>query len=90
MSQRYRDVLDYEIGARIVVEFKTDRRMVVDYAVILTVDDEEGEATVRTTPTTCTGTIAVVRRHLQRRSMPVLLEKGCGPRSPRFAPIIRR
>jgi hypothetical protein len=47
MSQRYRDVLDYETGARIVVEFTTDRRMVTDYAVILTVDDEEGEATVR-------------------------------------------
>ena len=30
-----------------MVKFKTDRRMVVDYAVILTVDDEEGEATVR-------------------------------------------
>ena len=47
MSQRYRDVLDYEIGARIVVEFTTDRRDVVDYAVVLTVDDEEGVATVR-------------------------------------------
>ncbi len=29
------------------MEFTTDRRMIVDYAVILTVDDEEGEATVR-------------------------------------------
>jgi hypothetical protein len=47
MSRRYRDVLDYEIGARIVVEFATERRMIVDYAVILTVEDEEGEATVR-------------------------------------------
>jgi hypothetical protein len=47
MSQRYRDVLDYEIGARIVVEFTTDRRMIVDYAVILTINDKEGEATVR-------------------------------------------
>lgn len=47
MSQRHRDVLDYETGARIVVEFTTDRRMVTDYAVILTVDDEEGKATVR-------------------------------------------
>lgn len=48
MSQRYRDVLDYEIGARIVVEFALDRREVVDYAVVLTVDDEAGEAvTVR-------------------------------------------
>jgi hypothetical protein len=47
MSQRYRDVLDYEIGARIVVEFTTDRRTIVDYAVILTVDDEGREATVR-------------------------------------------
>jgi hypothetical protein len=48
MSQRYRDVLDYEIGARIVVEFTTRGREVVDYAVVLTVDDEDGEAaTVR-------------------------------------------
>ncbi len=48
MSQRYRDVLDYEIGARIVVEFTLDRREVVDYAVVLTVDKQAGEAvTVR-------------------------------------------
>ncbi|HEY7830228.1 MAG TPA: hypothetical protein VIC06_06650 [Solirubrobacteraceae bacterium] len=47
MSQRYRDVLNYEIGARIVVEFTTRGREVVDYAVILTVDGEDGETTVR-------------------------------------------
>lgn len=47
MSQRYRDVMDYELGARIVVEFTTHRREVVDYAVILTVDDDGREATVR-------------------------------------------
>lgn len=48
MSQRYRDVLDYETGARIVVEFVLDRRAVVDYAVVLTVNDEADEAvTVR-------------------------------------------
>jgi hypothetical protein len=48
VSQRYRDVLDYEIGARIVVEFTLNRREVVDYAVVLIVDDEDGEAvTVR-------------------------------------------
>jgi hypothetical protein len=49
-SQRYRDVLSYEIGARIVVEFTTPTRgrEIVDYAVVLTVDDEMGEAvTVR-------------------------------------------
>lgn len=47
-SQRYRDVLDYEIGARIVVEFTTRGREIIDYAVVLTVDDEHGEAaTVR-------------------------------------------
>jgi hypothetical protein len=34
VSQRYRDVLDYEIGARIVVEFTTQGRDVVDYAVV--------------------------------------------------------
>jgi hypothetical protein len=47
MNQRYRDVLDYEVGARIVVEFTTDRREIVDYAVILTVDDDGRDATVR-------------------------------------------
>jgi hypothetical protein len=47
-SQRYRDVLDYEVGARIVVEFTTRGREVIDYAVVLTLDDEDGEAaTVR-------------------------------------------
>jgi hypothetical protein len=47
MSQRYRDSLDYESGVRIVVEFTTSRREVTDYAVILTVDEGEGETTVR-------------------------------------------
>jgi len=48
MNQRYRDVLDYEIGARIVVEFATRRREVMDYAVVLTVDEYDGSAaTVR-------------------------------------------
>ncbi len=47
MNQRYRDVLDYEIGARLVVELTTDRRDVVDYAVILTIDDENREARAR-------------------------------------------
>ncbi len=48
MSVRYRDVLDYEIGARIVVEFTIDRREIIDYAVVLTVDDQDGEeVTVR-------------------------------------------
>jgi hypothetical protein len=47
-SQRYRDVLDYEVGSRIVVEFTTRGREVIDYAVVLTVDDKHGEAvTVR-------------------------------------------
>jgi hypothetical protein len=47
VSQRYRNVLDYELGARIVVEFTTRRRQVVDYVVILTVGDSNGEAAVR-------------------------------------------
>lgn len=47
MSGRYRDTLDYERGVRIVVEFVTDRRDVVDYAVVLTIEDEGTEATVR-------------------------------------------
>jgi hypothetical protein len=37
-------VLDYEVGVRIVVEFTTRGREVIDYAVVLTVDDEPGEA----------------------------------------------
>jgi hypothetical protein len=45
--QGYRDVLDYEIGARIVVTLTTLGSEVVDYAVILTVDDEGTIATVR-------------------------------------------
>ncbi len=47
MSQRYRDVLDHAIGARIVVRFTTNRREIVNYSVILAVDDEDGAATVR-------------------------------------------
>jgi hypothetical protein len=47
VSQRYRDVLDYELGTRIVVEFTTRRRQVVDYVVILTVDYSNDEAAVR-------------------------------------------
>jgi hypothetical protein len=46
-TQRYRDVLDYEIGVRIVVAFTTRGPDVVDYAVVLTVDDEDDAATVR-------------------------------------------
>jgi hypothetical protein len=95
MTQRYRDVLDYEIGARIVVEFTADRRTIVDYAVILTVDDEGSDArsaytTVRTGSTTCTGTIGAARRQPRRRFMPVPLGKGREPRSSRFAPTTRR
>jgi hypothetical protein len=44
-TQRYRDVLNYEIGVRIVVEFTTRGSYVLDYAVVLTVNDEAGEAT---------------------------------------------
>ncbi len=44
-TQRYRDVLNYETGVRIVVEFTTRGPDVLDYAVVLTVDDEVGEAT---------------------------------------------
>ena len=45
MNHIYRDVLSYEIGARIVVEFETRRREIVDYAVVLTVDDNDGSPT---------------------------------------------
>jgi hypothetical protein len=95
MNHRYRDVLDYEIGARLVVEFVTDRSNVVDYAVILTVDDEDGAATVRVydgahgVNDMHRHPVAVIRRR-QRRSMPVLLGKGCEPQSLRFAPTTRR
>jgi hypothetical protein len=46
-SQRYRDVLDYEVGARVVVEFSTRGREVIDYAVVLTVDEDGEAVTVR-------------------------------------------
>jgi hypothetical protein len=45
--QRYRDVLDHDVGARIVVEFTTRGREVIGYAVVLTVDEEGEPATVR-------------------------------------------
>jgi hypothetical protein len=45
--QRYRDVLDYEVGARVVVEFTTRGREVIDYAVVLTVDEDGEAVTVR-------------------------------------------
>jgi hypothetical protein len=47
MSPRYRDTLDYEKGVRIVVEFTVRRREVLDYAVILTVEQEGESAIVR-------------------------------------------
>jgi hypothetical protein len=95
MNQRYRDVLDYEIGARILVELTTDRRSIVDYAVILTVDDQGSEATVRVYDGARRQRHAPARsarreRHPRRRSMPVPLGKGCEPRSSRFAPTTRR
>lgn len=47
MSQRYRDTLDYDLGARIIVEFTTRGRDVVDYAVVLTVDHDGDSEIVR-------------------------------------------
>jgi hypothetical protein len=47
MSPRYRDTLDFETGARIVVEFTVRQREVLDYAVILTVEREGQSAIVR-------------------------------------------
>jgi ferredoxin-NADP reductase len=95
-SQRYRDVLDYEVGARIVVEFTSRGREIVDYAVVLTVDDEHGEAvTVRVYD----GAHGVNDMHRHDRAgdkAPAesfhagTLEKGCAPRSPRFVPATRR
>ena len=47
MSQCYRDTLDYEVGARIIVEFTTRGREVVDYAVVLTIDHDGDSEIVR-------------------------------------------
>jgi len=47
MSPDYERVLDYELGATIVVSFITRGREVVDYAVVLTVEDHGARATVR-------------------------------------------
>jgi hypothetical protein len=48
MSQHYRDTLDYELGARIVVEFATRGGEVVDYVVVLTIDHDGVNEIVRT------------------------------------------
>jgi hypothetical protein len=45
MRHGYRDVLDYEFGARIIVEFTTRGPEVTDYAVILTID-HDGESEI--------------------------------------------
>ena len=47
MSPDYERVLDYELGATIVVSFTTRGREVVDYAVVLTVGHDGGRSTVR-------------------------------------------
>lgn len=47
MSGRYRHWLDREVGAFLYVEFATDRRKVIDYAVVLTVQHREQRHTVR-------------------------------------------
>lgn len=69
--------------------------MIVDYAVILTVDDEAGEATVRVYD----GAHGVddMHRHNRRGEKAPATTfhvgthgDGCGLRSPRFAPITRR
>jgi hypothetical protein len=92
VSPSYRDVLDYELGARIVVEFTTRQREVLDYAVILTIEDEGQSETVRgrAGSTRCIATAAAKERLQRRPSMPVPSEKGCGPRSKRFAPTTAR
>lgn len=48
MSPHYRDTLDYEVGARIIVEFTTRGREVVDYAVVLMIDHDGDSEIVRT------------------------------------------
>jgi len=40
VSPLSRDVLDYDVGARIVVEFTVKQREVLNYAVILTIEHE--------------------------------------------------
>jgi hypothetical protein len=95
-TQRYRDVLDYEIGARIVVEFAVDRREIMDYSVVLAVDVRTAERTLyacttaHTGSTRCIGTTEPARRRQRRRSMRVPLEKVCEPRSLRFVLATRR
>jgi hypothetical protein len=64
VSPSYRDVLDYELGARIVVEFTSRQREVLDYAVILTIEDEGQSETVRSYD----GTHGVNEMHRHSRS----------------------
>jgi len=47
MSPDYEDVLDVQLGVSYRVEFKTARDQVVDYAVILIIEDDGMERTVR-------------------------------------------
>lgn len=47
MSGAYRRELDAQRGVVLYVEFRTDRRQVVDYAVILTVEGAGGRQTIR-------------------------------------------
>ncbi len=95
-SQRYRDVLDYEVGARIVVEFTTRGREVIDYAVVLTVDDEHGEAVTVRVYDGAHGVNEMHRHDRAGEKAPAVsfhagtLGKGCGLRSPRFALATRR
>jgi ferredoxin-NADP reductase len=92
----YRDVLDYEVGARIVVEFTTRGREVVDYAVVLTVDDEHGEAVTVRVYDGAHGINEMHRHDRAGEKAPAAsfhagtLGEGCGPRSSRFAPATRR
>jgi hypothetical protein len=82
-------VLDYEVGARVVVEFSTRGREVIDYAVVLTVDEDGEAVTVRVYD----GAHGVNDMHRHDRTCekaPVLLEKGCVLRLSRFAPATRR
>jgi hypothetical protein len=47
MSAYYLRVLDHALGAMLRVEFTTERREVVDYAVVLLLETPEGIETIR-------------------------------------------
>jgi hypothetical protein len=77
------------------VEFKTDRRAIVDYSIVLLVEVDDswrrcGYTTALMARTSCTDTASRPARDPARPSTTVLLEKVCEPRSKRLSAGTKR